>query len=140
MTSAQKTIEEQLKKETDKALVKKWIDDMIAVGFMSGWGGDKSDKFKNEQFDSMMKVLAGDVQVIGGNYRLLATIQSDYGNLKQYCDWDEVQCGALLALFGFKSIKEVFAVMGCSKEDLDRFMLNGKLNPAVKFQLKPVIY
>lgn len=31
---------------TRKALIEKWIDDLVANGFMHGWGGDKSAEFK----------------------------------------------------------------------------------------------
>jgi|ERR1035437_2614159 hypothetical protein len=120
-------------------LVKKWIDDMIKHGFMNGWMGDKSEEFKKEQYDSMMKVLDGDVKIIGGNYRLLATIHSDYGNLKQYCGWQEEELKALLELFGFKSVQEVLAVMGCGAKDRNTFMEKGMLKKEVKFYLTPTI-
>src|SRR5437588_11404927 len=94
-------------------LVKRWIGDMIKHGFMSGWGGDRSARFKKEQYNCMMKVLDGDIKTIGGNSRLLATIHSDYGNLKQYCGWKENELNSLLDLFGFKKIGEVVSVMGC---------------------------
>lgn len=119
-------------------IVKKWINSMIKGGFMSGWMGDKSDKFEKEQFDSMMKVLDGDVKFIGGNYRLLATIFSDYGNLKQYCKWSESELNELLSLFNFKHIKEVSAVMG--DEDRDKYMENGKLKKEVEFLWVPKIW
>lgn len=123
---------------TKQQIVKKWIDSMIKHGFMSGWFGDKSDKFKKEQYNTMMKVLDGDIKIIGGNYRLLATIHSDYGNLKQYCGWEEKELKELLALFNFKDIKEVVAVMGA--KDRDNYMENGKLKKEVEFTLSPVIW
>lgn len=125
-----------MEKET---LVKKWIDDMIANGFMHGWFGDRSDEFKKQQYDDMMKVLDGDIELIGGNYRLLATIHSDYGNLKQYCGWTEEELQCLLALFGFKKIEHVTAMMNCDARDRDFFMENGKLKSEVRFYLTPRI-
>lgn len=120
-------------------LIKKWIDDLVANGFMQGWAGDKSDKFKQEQFDSMMKVLSGDVAAIGGNYRLLATIFSDYSNLKQYCKWSEADLRALLELFGFKQIEHVLALMNCDSDQRSKCMENGKLKKDVQFILTPII-
>lgn len=119
-------------------IVKKWINDMIANGFMHGWCGDRSDEFKKEQYDTMMKVLDGDIKIIGGNYRLLATIHSDYGNLKQYCGWTDEELKQLLALFGFSDIKEVISLMVCQKRD--EYMEGGKLKKEVEFTLSPVIW
>jgi len=116
-------------------LVNGWINSLVENGFMHGWLGDKSPEFKSDQYRVMMKVLDGDVKVIGGNYRLLATIYSDYTNLKLYCGWDEKELSALLALFNFNDIKEVVALMNC--EDRDRFMLSGKLRCGVEFVLSP---
>lgn len=130
----------QLPDVKTQALVKKWIDDMVKNGFMSGWLGDRSDEFKKEQFDCLMKVLDGDVEIIGGNYRLLATIHSDYHNLKQYCGWSQEDLFALLELFGFKSIEQVVAVMNCPKRDRDEFMEHSKLKKEVKFFLTPKIW
>lgn len=122
---------------TKEQIVKKWIDSMIKHGFMNGWFGDRSDKFKKEQYDTMMKVLNGDIKIIGGNYRLLATIHSDYCNLKQYCGWDENELKELLALFNFKNIQEVLAVM--NTKDINNYMENCKLKKEVKFFLSAVI-
>ncbi len=120
-------------------LVKKWIDDMIKNGFMSGWGGDKSDKFKKDQYHTLMKVIDGDVKIIGGNYRLLATIHSDYCNLEQYCKWTEEELKSLLELFGFKDVREVLAMMNCESEKRNKYMENGKLRKEVIFILTPTI-
>lgn len=120
-------------------LVIKWIDDLINHGFMQGWGGDKSEEFRNSQLDCMMKVLNGDIKVIGGNYRLLATIHSDYSNLKQYCNWTEEELRSLLSLFGFEQIKHVIAVMNCDAEQRNRCMENGRLKKQVRFILAPTL-
>ena len=120
-------------------LVKKWIEDLIENGFMHGWYGDKSDEFKKTQYDCMMKVIDGDSALIGGNYRLLATIHSDYSNLKQYCGWKEEELKSLLALFGFKEITHVLAMMNCDATTRNGYMENGKLKKEVRFILTPVI-
>ena len=122
---------------TKEEIIKKWIDSMIKNGFMQGWFGDKSDNFKKEQYETMMKVLDGDVKVIGGNYRLLATIHSDYSNLKQYCGWTESELKELLALFGFKKIEEVVSLM--DTQDRNIYMENGKLKKEVEFHLTPML-
>lgn len=122
-------------KMTKEELVKKWIEDMIKNGFMNGWFGDKSDEFKKEQFDALMKVLNGDVKIIGGNYRLLATIQNDYSNLRQYCGWSENELKQLLGLFNFTRIEEVSALM--NSDNRNDFMEKGKLKKDVRFYLKP---
>jgi hypothetical protein len=123
---------------TKEQIVKKWIDSMVKHGFMSGWMGDKSDEFKKKQYKAMMKVLDGDVEIIGGNYRLLATIHSDYDNLKRYCDWSPSELKELLALFGFTDIKHVVAVMGA--KDRDKYMKKSKLKKEVEFVLEPIIF
>lgn len=112
---------------------------MIANGFMQGWLGDKSDNFKKQQFDCMMKVLGGDVKAIGGNYRLLATIHSDYSNLQQYCGWKMTELKSMLKLFGFNDIKEVIAIMNCEDKQRNKCMENGKLREEVRFILTPTI-
>ena len=123
---------------TKEQIVKKWIDSLIKGGFKNGWFGDKSDGFKKEQYNTMMKVLSGDIKIIGGNHRLLATIHSDYSNLKQYCEWTEIELKELLALFGFRDIKEVISLIGA--QDRDNYMKKGKLKKGVEFTLQPVIW
>lgn len=119
---------------TKEQLVKKWIDDMVASGHMQGWFGNKGDEFKQSQYDCMMKVLAGDVAAIGGNYRLLATIHSDYTNLKQSCAWSDNELQYLLAMFGFGCIEQVLALMNCDKDIRNNCMHNGKLKLLVSFE------
>ncbi len=122
----------------EENLVKKWIDDLTKHGFMQGMFGDKSEQFLKEQYDTMMKVLDGDIKIIGGNYRLLATIQSDYTNLRQYCGWEKQELLSLLELFGFKRIEEVVALMNSNHRN--DFMEGGKLKKEVEFTLTPVIW
>ncbi len=124
---------------TTEELIKKWIDDMCKHGFMHGWGGDKSQEFKDRQCACMMDVINGNIDAIGGNYRLLATIQSDYMNLKQYCGWTDDQLKSLLNLFGFETIREVYAVMACDSEKIKSFMENAKLKKGVRFELIPTL-
>jgi hypothetical protein len=122
---------------TREYIVKRWIEDMCKHGFMSGWSGDRSNAFKDAQFAAMIKVLDGDVSVIGSHYRLLATIHSDYSNLKQYADWSNAMLEKMLSLFGFEKFEHVIAVMGCGSKGCNEFMENGKLKPGVKFYLHP---
>ena len=104
---------------------------MIANGFMHGWFGDKSDGFRNSQINAMMKVISGK-EDMGGKYRLLATIHSDYGNLKQYCGWKENELQQLLRLFGFKNIKQVAFLMSYSSKSLKNFMTINRLKRGVR--------
>lgn len=120
-------------------LIKKWIEDLVANGFMQGWMGDKSAKFKKSQYDCIIKVLDGDIKIIGGNYRLLATLYSDYSNLKQYCKWKEEDLKSLLALFGFKKIEHVLALMNCDAAKRNECMDKGKLKEDVQFILTPIL-
>jgi hypothetical protein len=116
---------------TKKQLITKWVDDMIAGGFMYGWFGDKSQEFKNRQINYMMKVLAGK-EDMGGRYRLLATIHSDYGNLKQYCGWKDAELKQLLRLFGFDNIRQVAFLMSYSSKSLKNFMTINRLKRGVR--------
>lgn len=128
------------RKMTTKQLVRKWINDMIKHGFMRGWMGDTSKEFKDTQFKCLMEVVNGDVQAIGGNYRLLATIESDYLNLKNYCGWKHKELKQLLSIFGFKSIDQVCAVKAQTGADMKLYMENGKLKKEVLFYLTPSLY
>jgi len=118
-------------------LVKRWVSDLVKHGFMHGWFGDRSAAFKKRQISDIHRVLNGDINLVGGNARLLATIYGDYGNLKKYCGWNEKSLNELLGLFGFKDIGEVIAVLNSNDRDIlmDRCRLRGD----VRFRLEPWI-
>ncbi len=117
-------------KEKAKQLFSRWINDMVDKGFNHGWMGDISQAHRDNEINYIYRLWLGKERI--GEFRLIAILYGDCGNLKSYCGWSESEVNELLSLFGIKDMKQATSLYNMDRKNLIKVFHKNKYNPKYK--------
>ncbi len=108
----------------NKEIVTHWVETMTANRFLSGWMGDVSQSFKEEQIQYMLGIIDGKIEI--GRHRLISMLYDCAFNLKKYCGYTDDDVNQIISMFGFSNISQVNELYGKPPDYLKKVIMNNK--------------
>jgi hypothetical protein len=109
---------------TNLELATKWVSSLIDKGFKSGWFGDKSELFRQQEIGIHTAVLEGTYHI--HPVHLVSGLVSDIINLRHYCGWTDEEVNELLGRFGFESKHELLDLSHHDNALIKKVIVNNK--------------
>lgn len=97
---------------------------MVDNGFLSGWGGDRTQSFRDEQVFYMLQILDGKIEI--GRHRLVSILHECIFILREYCKWSIDDVTQIIEMFGFKNTKQVHELTTKPPDYLKKVIMNNK--------------
>lgn len=109
---------------TNKEIVIRWVNSTVENGFLCGWGGDRTQSFKDEQVQYMLGIIDGKIEI--GRHRLISMLYDCAFNLKKYCSYTDDDVNQIIYMFGFSNIRQVNELYGKPPDYLKKVIHDNK--------------